>query len=651
MAEPLEVEIGVTAQRLVRQLAQAEQRMVRTATQMERRFGRANERVTRGFNQTRTAADRFANNSLRQVSLQLNQVAQVASITGRPLQALAVQLPDLLIPFGTLGILAGTAAGSLVALAGGASGAGQASESLADSLEGVVSHMGELRTGADELVRQEALYQAAIEQRGRSQLVVSDAVVDALGREIEQRRAILEFERAQARVVVDELRGRVEQARAEFDALVRAQAGLTEPGARAGDSFAEREALNRRLLEQTQENIEANRTLQLELAAQNAELALQEATLDAIEAALSGSADTIMTGADAADLLEDALANAAGAGGELADIDIATGIAQAANEALRLVGNLDSALGVAARLASTLGSSGIIGRLRAGAAARSGVRDGLTGLIDGAFEAAGGTDRFPQFAEDTGRGGGGGQSERNELMREAEQLTRRLRTETEQYNAELARINELASAGLIDEETADRALADLESRLGGIVDVSRRVGSALDDVLDSLIDGTGGAIDAVRSLGRELLKLSIRQAAIQFAPGLFGSGGLLPLANANGNAFLRGRVQPFARGGIVSGPTLFPMANGAGLMGEAGPEAVMPLTRINGRLGVDARGAAGSAVNVVIHNNSTAQIRADRRRGADGGEIILATVEDGFATGRFDQAQSRFGASPQRITR
>ena len=63
--------------------------------------------------------------------------------------------------------------------------------------------------------------------------------------------------------------------------------------------------------------------------------------------------------------------------------------------------------------------------------------------------------------------------------------------------------------------------------------------------------------------------------------GLLGTGG-----NALGNAFNGGNVIPFAYGGIYNSPTLFPMANGMGLMGEAGPEAIMPLTRINGKLGV-----------------------------------------------------------------
>lgn len=47
-------------------------------------------------------------------------------------------------------------------------------------------------------------------------------------------------------------------------------------------------------------------------------------------------------------------------------------------------------------------------------------------------------------------------------------------------------------------------------------------------------------------------------------------------------------VTPFARGGVVSRPTLFAANGHLGLMGEAGPEAILPLKRINGKLGVSA---------------------------------------------------------------
>ncbi|MCO4848372.1 MAG: phage tail tape measure protein [Yoonia sp.] len=68
----------------------------------------------------------------------------------------------------------------------------------------------------------------------------------------------------------------------------------------------------------------------------------------------------------------------------------------------------------------------------------------------------------------------------------------------------------------------------------------------------------------------------------------------------NGAPFSQGRVMPFAKGGVLDGPTTFPMRGATGLMGEAGPEAIMPLARgADGRLGV--RSAGGGSVNVNMH--------------------------------------------------
>ena len=78
-----------------------------------------------------------------------------------------------------------------------------------------------------------------------------------------------------------------------------------------------------------------------------------------------------------------------------------------------------------------------------------------------------------------------------------------------------------------------------------------------------------------------------------------GSQGAPVTPSANGNVFNAGKLVPFATGGaVVSQPTFFPMANGGtGLMGEAGVEGIFPLTRINGKLGIQAAGAGSSYVD------------------------------------------------------
>lgn len=76
----------------------------------------------------------------------------------------------------------------------------------------------------------------------------------------------------------------------------------------------------------------------------------------------------------------------------------------------------------------------------------------------------------------------------------------------------------------------------------------------------------------------------------------FAQGFSMPslLANADGNVYAQNGIQPFAMGGIVTKPTFFKYADGGtfnnGVMGEAGPEAIMPLRRgADGKLGVAAR--------------------------------------------------------------
>mgnify|MGYP005856514473 CR=1 FL=1 len=91
-----------------------------------------------------------------------------------------------------------------------------------------------------------------------------------------------------------------------------------------------------------------------------------------------------------------------------------------------------------------------------------------------------------------------------------------------------------------------------------------------------------------------------------------GVGALFGGAFEKGGSFAQGRVMPFANGGVVSGPVSFPMRGGrSGLMGEAGPEAILPLSRgADGRLGV--RAQSGGNVSVVM-NVSTPDVEGFRR--------------------------------------
>lgn len=104
---------------------------------------------------------------------------------------------------------------------------------------------------------------------------------------------------------------------------------------------------------------------------------------------------------------------------------------------------------------------------------------------------------------------------------------------------------------------------------------------------------SGRSLDGVLgTIGARLAGVAARAAAGPIQAGLTGLIGAMlgsgaETGFARGGVFRGGRVQPFAAGGVVAAPTYFPMAGGTGLMGEAGPEAILPLGR--GRR----RGAAG----------------------------------------------------------
>jgi len=112
-------------------------------------------------------------------------------------------------------------------------------------------------------------------------------------------------------------------------------------------------------------------------------------------------------------------------------------------------------------------------------------------------------------------------------------------------------------------------------------------------------------------------------------------------------------ARAFATGGaftnqIVSSPTYFAHGGGLGLMGEAGPEAVMPLTRLpNGDLGVQTAGSGGANVVVNIINNSGAEVRQEESDDGNGNKqidvIIGEVINRHITSGKADRSMARYG--------
>ena len=149
--------------------------------------------------------------------------------------------------------------------------------------------------------------------------------------------------------------------------------------------------------------------------------------------------------------------------------------------------------------------------------------------------------------------------------------------------------------------------------------LSTRIDSSLRRSFDGLLTDGMRLSDALKDLGGSMVRATYTAAVRPVTGeigGLLAGGiesfvtGLLPFGK--GASFSQGRVMPFARGGVVSAPVSFPMRGGAGLMGEAGPEAILPLARgADGRLGVQA-GGAGRPVTVVM-NVTTPDAESFRR--------------------------------------
>jgi tape measure domain-containing protein len=226
-----------------------------------------------------------------------------------------------------------------------------------------------------------------------------------------------------------------------------------------------------------------------------------------------------------------------------------------------------------------------------------------------------------------------------------------------------------------------KELQALTNPLSQILTAAEAIGSAFSSSFTSVISGTASAQEALASFFNNIanyfldmagkmiakwIEMAIlntvlqllpsgpkfgSSAAVPGLPGLTGAGALSGGSsiagttdwasqgggffsnfkkNALGNAYAANGIVPFAMGGIVNKPTLFKFANGGvpgtGLMGEAGPEAIMPLKRgPDGKLGVS---GGGSTTNVTVNVDAQGtQAQGDDARGQQLGRVIAAVVQ------------------------
>ena len=146
-------------------------------------------------------------------------------------------------------------------------------------------------------------------------------------------------------------------------------------------------------------------------------------------------------------------------------------------------------------------------------------------------------------------------------------------------------------------------------------DISSTVESDVSSAMSSALDNVNSALEgntvSWRQWSVSVLQMIEKVAVQAAASNLFsGAGGLLGSIGSGISSLFGGGTTANAKGGIyasglsafsnsiVSSPTMFRFASGAGLMGEDGPEAIIPLQRAaDGSLGVKASGLNSGGVN------------------------------------------------------
>ncbi len=173
---------------------------------------------------------------------------------------------------------------------------------------------------------------------------------------------------------------------------------------------------------------------------------------------------------------------------------------------------------------------------------------------------------------------------------------------------------------------------DLKSQIGELA--VNAVNRLADGFVELAMTGKASFGELARSiladLQRMILKALFFKALFAIAPGLqsflgFEKGGVVQ-KSAKGNVFAENKIVPYASGGVIDKPVIFPMAKGMGLAGESGPEAILPLKRgKGGRLGVESSGGVG---NVVVNvDASGSNVEGDDAQASELGKMLGAAIQ------------------------
>lgn len=616
---------------------QALNSLASTSEKTERIIDRANDNVAKGFKQVGDASVYNAQRT-RMMAMQLSQVAQQASATGNWVQALAIQLPDLALGFGPIGIAAGVAAGALLPLIANMVTGQEEAESLADAVKGLQS-----ATEAYESAASNASLSASdlIEKFG-NQAVAAQEVYEVLRRLAELR--FYEAMREQQQAVAESL-GELTHSLGEL------KSALDFPDFMGAQKLDEIRVQTENLAH----------TFGLTVAQANE---INNA-LDAL-----GSADGPEAAAKAAMDLSDAIDDAAAGGAKIPPEmrSAQTAALEAAEQALRFSKLVGGAIPVANSLAGAM--SGVADQAQRAAqwaaalTARypsQGTYAGVERSADGPIQGSGfmlpevgptpesrGTPElsgFPweKFGGGGGRkgrrGGGGGKSDAEQYQEIIDAANRRIETlkaerdalgMTEEAAAKLRNetelLNDAQQKGINLTDPQREKLASLAETMAQVEEETRRATEQQEFFQDIGDDLKNGIIDSIvegEKLGdvfQDLAK-SIAKAALEAA--LFGSGPLAGGSGGGGGGLL---------GGVLGGFLKLFSFDGGGYTGSGSRSG-----------GVDGKGGFPA----LLHPNET--VVDHTKGGGAAGSMQVSVVSRFDANGNFESNVERI--SDQRVAK
>lgn len=600
----LEVRVGWNDARFRQSSARTVSQFNRDARSIENRASQLNSRLSkvRSFEISRQGRASFIN-----FGQQLQDVAVQAEQGTNALRIFSQQGPQILSVFGPVGVTLGIVAATAGAVASSLINTSEASEEADDAISDMQSSLSSAESQFSALIKAAEAYQTAIRAAGDESITTANKVVAATRTEFEARKRLLNLDLLQAR---DDLTASRNRQATLVESLTELETGVarSDPAATRRGALGpglDDPALRRERLLEARPNAETSSGLTVREQTAEAERLRREITRIGSEATLTEGRLNAMSDALSASF-EDLAAEAGGSnrssGGGSARSAIARegafgSLITQTQERLAALQNERQQIGLTARESEVLSASFEREKL---------VRE----LI-----AAAQKDGTAATAEEIAL---------------AQNLAAGLETLTI-ANFDLAEKvkerNEAEKQSIKDQEELARSISNTSNKFinaarnaGTFKDALKNIGFLLFELGANALVGQGplgGAFNELIGVGANglagLIGGSTPQPALSLPSGTpFAKGGVI----ARGMP-----VTAFASGGVVSGPTLFPMRSGLGLMGEAGPEAIMPLRRgPSGDLGV---GALPANVNVSVTNMNGSKIGTSARQSESGTDVQI----------------------------